>query len=725
MKRYSLEISTLTNLLLYIGSFLLLWEWLRPMKVVTDTAQTQYFVLFIALSFLLLMLHVPFYIQFPVKGIFILYSIHSLYREGPFLSLEWTHSFLRSMQEDMQRFFTFQIYDFSNEFRSVLFFVLLWLMVYLVYFWIFYQKKMFFFFMLTIIYISVIDTFSPYDATYAIVRIVMIGFLLLGFLHAERLKSKGFNITNVSSKNRFFAFFVLFLVGSMTIAYFTPKADPQWPDPVPFLKGYATNGGQGAGGSSSVQKVGYGVDDSQLGGPFIGDDTVVFTAKASEKHYWKIESKDIYTGQGWEATEGQRNVPLEGNESRLSSYGESVKSQELQATLSLKQPSMHLVYPPQLLTIEPFALASIRFNPITEKLYPYQGERFTELDGYEVTYRYPEFQVELLQSANNEDELEGNQEFKQRYTQLPEALPERVRKLAREITINKENRYDQVKAIEQYFRLNSFIYDTQDVAVPEEGQDYVDQFLFETKRGYCDNFSTSMIVLLRSLDIPARWVKGYTDGKEVLSSSGEKRYEVTQNNAHSWVEVYFPEIGWVPFEPTKSFTNPYDFTYDLSADTNTAPEIEEESLRETPEKKEEAPKQEQSIEQKSTSGEWTWKQMILPIIVFFMFVISLYLTRNKWLLPLRIQYYKKKKDEKRFEKAYLLLLKQLERKGIKRKENQTLRAYAKQVDKNLQMNDMTRLTTTYERVLYRKEESIREWEKSIELWENLIKKVSS
>ena len=88
--------------------------------------------------------------------------------------------------------------------------------------------------------------------------------------------------------------------------------------------------------------------------------------------------------------------------------------------------------------------------------------------------------------------------------------------------------------------LYSFSYHTQDVAVPEPNQDYVDQFLFETKRGYCDNFSSAMAVLLRSAGIPARWVKGYTSGE--YKGAGDHNghiYEVTNNNAHSWVEVYF------------------------------------------------------------------------------------------------------------------------------------------------------------------------------------------
>ena len=115
-----------------------------------------------------------------------------------------------------------------------------------------------------------------------------------------------------------------------------------------------------------------------------------------------------------------------------------------------------------------------------------------------------------------------------------------------------------------------FIYETTNVSFPAQNQDYVDQFLFDTKSGYCNNFSTSMIVLLCSAGIPARWVKGYTEGtldNTLVGAEGEDVYKIANDNAHSWVEVYFPGYGWIPFEPTKGFTNPYNFTNNTPAPT--------------------------------------------------------------------------------------------------------------------------------------------------------------
>jgi transglutaminase-like putative cysteine protease len=81
--------------------------------------------------------------------------------------------------------------------------------------------------------------------------------------------------------------------------------------------------------------------------------------------------------------------------------------------------------------------------------------------------------------------------------------------------------------------MNGFTYNQVDVAVPGPNDDYVDQFLFETLRGYCDNYSTSMVVLLRSVGIPSRWVKGYTEGEyQGPTESGKRGYTITNNNAH-------------------------------------------------------------------------------------------------------------------------------------------------------------------------------------------------
>ena len=129
---------------------------------------------------------------------------------------------------------------------------------------------------------------------------------------------------------------------------------------------------------------------------------------------------------------------------------------------------------------------------------------------------------------------------------LPGDLPARVLALARDLTATSATPYDRALAIESYLRTIPY---NLDIAGPPPGQDVVDYFLCDLKQGYCDYFATSMVVLARAAGLPARLVVGYASGA-ALRTEGTFRYTVTEAEAHSWVEIYVPELGWIEFEPT-------------------------------------------------------------------------------------------------------------------------------------------------------------------------------
>ena len=133
----------------------------------------------------------------------------------------------------------------------------------------------------------------------------------------------------------------------------------------------------------------------------------------------------------------------------------------------------------------------------------------------------------------------------ERYLQLPDELPQRVRDLAQEVTAGATNDYDRVKAIESYLADN-YEY-SLDSPVPEEGRDAVDHFLFDSEVGFCEQFASSTAVMLRSLGIPTRVVAGYATGDKNPFTG---YYEVKNSDAHAWVEVWFPKFGWYEFDPT-------------------------------------------------------------------------------------------------------------------------------------------------------------------------------
>ena len=133
-----------------------------------------------------------------------------------------------------------------------------------------------------------------------------------------------------------------------------------------------------------------------------------------------------------------------------------------------------------------------------------------------------------------------------RYLNLPDSLPQRVRDLAFELTATEPTAYDRARVIELYLR--EFPY-TLDVPMPPYTGDIADYFLFELQEGYCDYYATTMVVLARAAGLPARLVIGYADG---TYNAEEARYIITEADAHAWPEIYFPDVGWVEFEPTPS-----------------------------------------------------------------------------------------------------------------------------------------------------------------------------
>ena len=132
------------------------------------------------------------------------------------------------------------------------------------------------------------------------------------------------------------------------------------------------------------------------------------------------------------------------------------------------------------------------------------------------------------------------------YTELPPELSQRVRDLAQDLTSLEPTLYDKAVAIEAYLR--EIPYDL-DVPGTPRGRDTVDYFLFDARRGYFDYHASAMVVMLRSIGIPARLAVGYIL-QDSERAAGADRYRVTEQSAFAWPEVYFPGLGWVEFNPT-------------------------------------------------------------------------------------------------------------------------------------------------------------------------------
>jgi transglutaminase-like putative cysteine protease len=714
---------------------MLLWEWLRPVEQLTQTDHIEMFVIFLLVSIGMSFLKVRWIWQTIIKIWFILFSLNKVHYDEGFFQFSWMSAFISEIGTNFSMIFARNWTGLSNEFRTVMFFVLLWLMVYLINYWLLNRKRIFIFFFMTLTYITVLDTFTLYSATIAIVRTVVVGFAVMGMLTYYRILAKEQVTGDSFITRKWMRPLVLMIAVSVLVGIIAPKFEPIWPDPVPYLKAAGNKGGEDVSGTG-VSKVGYGTDDSRLGGPFIGDDSIVFRNEAVQKNYWKVETKDHYTGKGW--------IPSESTPFRFGGDGlvpvfsilPSVETRDESTTLFHSMDYSHLIYPAGIQRVQFQRDYTLEIDSATEKITTL-GIDFSPIapDSYTIEYKIPNYKASDLRKTSAAETGDISPDFLERYTQLPENLPERIKELAATITEGKKNWFDQAKAIEIYFSNSEFSYDQTNVAVPGEDEDYVDQFLFDTKIGYCDNFSTSMAVLLRTLGIPARWVKGYTGGEFLEYSENDPSkqiYEITNNNAHSWVEVYFPDQGWVPFEPTKGFSNGVSFDFTNEDGT---PETTETAVPPAPKPRQNPEEEDASSKGTNTSfsfsGIWLsvktfltnyWKMIVLSAVSVIGAVGLLYRLRGKWLPRLYLFEFKLRRRDEDIGRAYLILLNQLERYGLRRNENQTLRNYARYIDTFFASREMSRLTDRYEQYLYHHKLPEGSWRDSRELWENLIKK---
>jgi transglutaminase-like putative cysteine protease len=136
--------------------------------------------------------------------------------------------------------------------------------------------------------------------------------------------------------------------------------------------------------------------------------------------------------------------------------------------------------------------------------------------------------------------------------QLPANTPSVIRTTALAVTSGAATAYDKAVALQAYFHNGDFTYSLN--APKDDGYDgdtpgTIATFL-KKKAGYCVHFAAAMVFMARELNIPARIAIGYLPGTQTGVSGKTSQYEVTSDNLHAWPELYFPGVGWVPFEPT-------------------------------------------------------------------------------------------------------------------------------------------------------------------------------
>jgi len=212
---------------------------------------------------------------------------------------------------------------------------------------------------------------------------------------------------------------------------------------------------------------------------------------------------------------------------------------------------------------------------------------------------------------------------------VPDSVPRRVRDLAANIAVG-DNTLLRVQAVNNYLRKN-YEYKSQISPIPS-GRDPVDWFLFESKQGFCNYFASAEVLFLRSAGIPARLAVGYSQGEKT-----EFGYLVRMKDGHAWPEVYFPNAGWVPFEPTPMQP---DRPYSTSNDDNRE-DVRNEITAEDRRANASLPPptagpSEADDAQKNTQTRWIILLILLLVVVLCAVGLWLVFVKKRWKKPPRL-----------------------------------------------------------------------------------------
>ncbi|MFC4599293.1 DUF4129 domain-containing transglutaminase family protein [Cohnella hongkongensis] len=441
---------------------------------------------------------------------------------------------------------------------------------------------------LSITGMAIVDSFFPLELWRNIAWIVTAGLAWLVVLHLRQLQIRHPNSWEAMAERPLDIAIPAVLIISIVLAsgIVMPRAPIILEDPytiwteaqgreVPVFSGEGGVQRSNASGSAGSSLSGYSRDDRKIGGGFQFDYSPVMTVTTSQRSYWRGESKAVYTGEGWEDLRNPVLVPAAVGQD-VPSYelnpprAEGVETIEVVQTVTIERrdrlPVLFAAGPAAAVTeLKSDNNAGLRWSPSEWEL---RWGRSARVQTYSVVSEVTVLDEEALRnldpSAPSSIDLTP-------YLQLPDDLPQRVRDLAAEQTAGIGNPYDRAKKLEQYLKETFPYTNTPDLSrQSNRNGDIVDAFLFEIQEGYCDYFSTSFVVMARSLGLPARWVKGYATGYDQAAMErarfggpemefdplGAGTYTVRNADAHSWAEVYFEGHGWIPFEPTSGFSVP-------------------------------------------------------------------------------------------------------------------------------------------------------------------------
>ena len=277
------------------------------------------------------------------------------------------------------------------------------------------------------------------------------------------------------------------------------------------------------------------------------DNTLVMRVKAARPDFWRGQSFDVWDGRTWrqsdqtpEAVRGEGPIGLRGAPEDREAGILDVGTDFVQ-TVYVEQQGPNLIfaaYAPHRVYFSDRTLFELDDGTVRTAV------QLPEDAVYTVVSRRSPVTEDLLRRSDQVG-MSLSPALVQRYTQLPDTVPQRVLDLAASVTAGAPTTYDKLRALERWMGDNTSY--TLDIPRLPRGADAVDQYLFVDKQGFCEQIGSALVVMLRSLGVPARLAVGFTPGERNPFTG---LWEVRARDAHAWAEVWFPGIGWQAFDPT-------------------------------------------------------------------------------------------------------------------------------------------------------------------------------
>lgn len=254
--------------------------------------------------------------------------------------------------------------------------------------------------------------------------------------------------------------------------------------------------------------------------------TEVFSVEAARGSYWRIAGASMFDGNVFRPYEGSLDAVDDGDITSLPDGATLLQQRFTIARMRGKQ--------------VPAAIAPVTVSQNGVFWEPVDGSLIVEEDMEEgqvfnVASYDPNPGPDALRAASTSSPPDSH------FLALPDDFPSAAIEVAQQVTAAATTPYDQVLALQNYFR--TFTYDLN--VQQGHSDDAILNFL-DIKRGYCEQFAAAFAAMARSLGIPTRVAVGYTQGEQQPDGS----FKVYGKHAHAWPEVWFDGYGWVLFEPT-------------------------------------------------------------------------------------------------------------------------------------------------------------------------------